>query len=445
MKSLFILLFSIFFINFSSKTHAQSGWVYQSGTYESPLTSSYFINSNTGWIISIRWQNHANIFKTQDGGSNYANIYYGHNWNLLSLYFLNENTGWITLDSSYLYGMIKKTTDGGYSWFSQYIGYNQIIYSVQFLDQNTGWAVGEDNNNHNGIVLKTTNGGTNWVLQSMLPIGSLRDIKFFNYNTGFVSGGYYSSYYGKGLAKTINGGENWQILDTSSYYHDISFINPSTGWSIIGTNMGLNTIKKTTNGGINWVTQFGGGSGSFYLSSIQFVNRDTGWAVGVDYDTILSHPVIMVTRNGGMNWWYQNYPINYYGASLESVFFINEKTGWAVGNHGYVLKTTNGGGEMNNSVERQSKPVPDRYFLRQNYPNPFNPATVIEFDVHKASFVKLFVYDVIGRESAVLVNENLKAGSYKTEWNASSNSSGVYFYKMITDGFTDTKKMVLIK
>lgn len=88
---------------------------------------------------------------------------------------------------------------------------------------------------------------------------------------------------------------------------------------------------------------------------------------------------------------------------------------------------------------------PSTYTLRQNYPNPFNPATTISFNIPKTGFVSLKVYDVLGNEAAILVNENLNANSYEVSWDASGFASGVYFYKITADGFTETRKMVLIK
>jgi len=89
--------------------------------------------------------------------------------------------------------------------------------------------------------------------------------------------------------------------------------------------------------------------------------------------------------------------------------------------------------------------IPDGYTLSQNYPNPFNPATNIEFSIPKASFVKLTVYDVSGRELETLVNQNMSAGIYKAEWDASKFSSGIYFYTINSADFRETKKMILIK
>jgi hypothetical protein len=89
--------------------------------------------------------------------------------------------------------------------------------------------------------------------------------------------------------------------------------------------------------------------------------------------------------------------------------------------------------------------IPAKYELQQNYPNPFNPVTNVEFAVPKSSFVKLTVFDILGREVETLVNEQLSAGTYKADWNAANHPSGVYFYKLETGGFTETKKMMLVK
>ena len=92
-----------------------------------------------------------------------------------------------------------------------------------------------------------------------------------------------------------------------------------------------------------------------------------------------------------------------------------------------------------------SSNVPSAFRLMQNYPNPFNPSTTIKFDIPKSTFVRLSVFDITGREIAVLANENIRAGEYETTWDASGVASGVYFYRLITSDFTQTKKMSLIK
>jgi subtilisin family serine protease/subtilisin-like proprotein convertase family protein len=93
----------------------------------------------------------------------------------------------------------------------------------------------------------------------------------------------------------------------------------------------------------------------------------------------------------------------------------------------------------------QTITIPSSFALHQSYPNPFNPVAKIRYDVPKESFVEIKVYDILGREAAVLVNGVQKAGVYTVEFDGSNFASGVYFYSMKTDSYTDIKKMVLVK
>lgn len=92
-----------------------------------------------------------------------------------------------------------------------------------------------------------------------------------------------------------------------------------------------------------------------------------------------------------------------------------------------------------------SEQLPVKYSLSQNYPNPFNPNTNLEFGISKWGFASLKIYDISGKEVATLVNSNLKPGKYRYNFDASALSSGLYFYKLQTDNFLETKMMTLIK
>jgi hypothetical protein len=89
--------------------------------------------------------------------------------------------------------------------------------------------------------------------------------------------------------------------------------------------------------------------------------------------------------------------------------------------------------------------IPNHYLLNQNYPNPFNPSTKIKFGIPKSANVKLTVYDVLGREVRVLVNQFKHPNTYEVDFDGSALPSGVYFYKLVTDDFTSTKKMLMLK
>ena len=96
-------------------------------------------------------------------------------------------------------------------------------------------------------------------------------------------------------------------------------------------------------------------------------------------------------------------------------------------------------------IQPISNEIPNSYEIYQNYPNPFNPNSKIKFQIAKVGKIFLSVYDILGRKVATLVNEELNPGIYEVDFVGSNFSSGIYFYKLETDGFSDTKKMVLLK
>lgn len=97
------------------------------------------------------------------------------------------------------------------------------------------------------------------------------------------------------------------------------------------------------------------------------------------------------------------------------------------------------------SVPESENEPPPSFSLKQNYPNPFNPSTTIEFALPQSQFVKLSVYNMLGEEIERLVENVLHAGRYKIEWNAKGFNSGIYFYRLQTGNFIETKKLILLK
>jgi hypothetical protein len=135
-------------------------------------------------------------------------------------------------------------------------------------------------------------------------------------------------------------------------------------------------------------------------------------------------------------------PFNYVAPSSPGIdtIFATISSGtpawnWAPGKR-VVVKTLTG--VQNNNTS-------SKFSLEQNYPNPFNPSTNIAFEVAKAGNVKLVVFDILGNEIVTIIDTKLEAGKYNIAWNASIYSSGVYFYKLVTDNFKITKKMILSK
>jgi choice-of-anchor B domain-containing protein len=143
--------------------------------------------------------------------------------------------------------------------------------------------------------------------------------------------------------------------------------------------------------------------------------------------------------------WYDTYPLNnntnFAGCWGVFMFPSGKIIGSDISGGLFVVKTTfnmTGSQNGNNST-------PSKYALKQNYPNPFNPSTKIEFAVAKNSHVTLEVYDAVGRQVGSLVDEFKTAGNYSVRYDASGLASGIYFYKLQSEGFSETKKMTLLK
>jgi hypothetical protein len=136
------------------------------------------------------------------------------------------------------------------------------------------------------------------------------------------------------------------------------------------------------------------------------------------------------------------------GTSHIPVYYSFVDKNLATGKYRYRLKQYdyNGNFEYYNLSNDVEIGAPSRYDLTQNYPNPFNPQTRIDFTIPVDSKVSLIIYDVSGRETAKLINNEIrKADYYTVNFNASALSSGIYFYKIIADNFVQTKKMMVVK
>jgi hypothetical protein len=95
--------------------------------------------------------------------------------------------------------------------------------------------------------------------------------------------------------------------------------------------------------------------------------------------------------------------------------------------------------------DKRQSGSPEGFFLSQNFPNPFNPSTTISYQIPEPGFVSLKVFDVLGNEIATLVNEEKPAGNYEFNFDGTQLTSGIYFYRIVWDNFSETKKMSLIK
>jgi hypothetical protein len=211
-------------------------------------------------------------------------------------------------------------------------------------------------------------------------------------------------------------------------------------------------MKKTTNGGLNWITQQIPSGGNIIITGVKSfsnINRDTIWGVGgsVIQPGNQIRGILYRTTNGGNNWYYQIPDTSIHIGQYSFVNFLSKLNGWGNSIVGEIHTITSGDTTFfYTGVIQTSSKVPNQFVLKQNYPNPFNPRTVIGYELKKAGDIKIKVYSITGSEVFTLVNQRQTAGVYEVDMPGIGLSSGVYFYRLVVDGVViGSKIMVLIK
>ena len=282
-----------------------------------------FINANTGWMVGLPGSSHGmNVKCTTNGGLNWGGRSAGTSYVSTLMYdvdFADTSNGWVAGG----YNVILGTTNAGTDWalMTNGLAAGSYWYSLDFINSKTGWACGQN------AIAKTTDGGLNWSAQ-LTASSYVRAITFLDQNKGWACGNNL-------LLRTTNGGTEWvyQLVPTNlMYWRDICFFNSSTGW-ICGQNQ---LVCKTVDGGTTWtiITNMPGSYGN-YLYAMAWPDTTNGWVVGGGYST----GNVFYTHNGGATWTNGTSPMSYSWLGLE---FINANTGFAVGQYGYIMKTTNG-------------------------------------------------------------------------------------------------------
>ena len=393
---------------------------------------------------------------------------------LRSISFIDPFKGWAVGDS----GIIVHTVNGGVLWEQQSSNTLYGLNSVSFCDSLNGWCVGDG-----GMKLMTSDGGQHWIRIYHDTASNVKNMKVqcFDPKTAVFSRvAWYGDYYGGGtlfrwqkdggilsvkdwfdITPTVPSGFIFTITDFEFVSRKIGFVIKRD--KLIDADWGPQ-VSKTVDGGLHWVHSPIPATGT-----ISFSDSTTGWLTtrSTVYECsdssasfhaladVMFYPVesvhrlantgyissygsIMKTTDGGKNWSKQ---IIKEGESIRSIQFITSDIGWVAGTHGLIAHTKNGGvTSVNNDVVS-----PSIMELYQNYPNPFNPSTNIEYSIPRDGVVSLRIYDGIGREVAVLVDEFRGSGDHIAHWNASRFSSGVYVVKLQFGHNIASKRILLIK
>jgi hypothetical protein len=227
--------------------------------------------------------------------------------------------------------------------------------------------------------------------------------------------------FGQGSSTVANAGNAFRLFpSTATQFNDLT-INTGT----VGVTLTSNIVAK----GKLTVTSCGAQTGAFTWTANDYLfNGSAAQVTG----TFMPDSVKNVTINNAAG------VTTSKSLTIKDTLFL--KSGTLSGTYTARVTVTGGTG-----VKEKSEEMPREYSLKQNYPNPFNPSTNFTYQVAKEGFVSVKVYDVLGKEVAMLVNDVKPAGSYSVTWNAAGLGSGMYFCKMQSGAFTAARKMILIK
>jgi photosystem II stability/assembly factor-like uncharacterized protein len=441
-----------------------------------------------GTFVASTWGVH--VYKSYNFGSTWIDISNGIDTTSVTGTDPFRDLSLSTIDTNtVLAGRFYNTTNGG-PWLTTNAGANWIqragglpttglIRSVKirpgtnnqfFLGGNGAGAI-------IGGVFRTTNAGLNWFSFNSGAMDSIKTIRSLNFRTTPDT----TLYAGAAAGSTGTGVFAYTFVPPPTPlcegFNSTTF--PPAGWSVTGTGssfwsrqafsgFGLGTgcadynMYSAPNGDIgNLITKafipaVGGDSVKFdlaYCSWTSFPNDSliilTSTNSGTTFNILVSwgetqlntasssctHPFTPVANDWGRRKLALPLGTNMINFSGHSGF----------GDHLYLDSICVRGTDSLTGINLYSSGIPRQYQLSQNYPNPFNPSTVISYALPKAGYVQIKIYDLLGREVKTLVNEFKTAGYYKAEFNASNLASGVYFYKIESGTFSDTKKMLLIK
>jgi len=391
----------------------------------------FFTDQNTGWISG----DSGIIIKTTNGGISFDVYNTGITNKSESIFFVNNNTGWATAlevkpDSSEFPGtIILKTTNGGMNWtHTMYPDTNVYLPVITFTDPVNGFMGG-----YGSTIVYTTNAGVSWEKSFTDSVGFLYpvlSIKFLDQLTGYACGGIYD--FAGVVWKTSDRGRNWakQVVGLEPF-RDICILNSSKVFLSGGDFKFGASISETTNSGTNWQTDFLGYFG--VAVSIDFRTPYEGWI------SLGFAGKFIYTLDTGNTWTEVYTPDT---SKINDIQFIDSLHGWSVGDEGKILKYN-----ILTSIQGNDFDIskPEQFSLYQNYPNPFNPKTIIRYSLSGNQFIMLNIFDVLGNEIASLVNKEQKPGSYEVEFDAGNLPSGIYFYKLNSNGFSLTRKMAVVK
>ena len=382
--------------------------------------------------------------------------------------------------------ILNKTTDGGNTWVQTnppgvtnsfglyYVSYpiDPMAYGFASVNLSLGFMTS----------YTTNNGGTTWILgNGDIPVSNWGDIVFNDDKQhGVMLGNDWPN-----IRLSSNGGMDWTTLNTNTDLGGFSTASWVSGTNTVficaSISPSIKKIIRSDDNGLTWQQQSTPNYGFMELDNIRYGNTTVGYAISNEGYVIKSIqnvsviPVELTSFTASVNnegdvilKWSTATEVNNqkfeierksesgryttigsldgHGTTTETQEYSYIDNNVGSGTFFYRLKQIDFGGhyEYSNEVEIEVT-GPLTFSLEQNYPNPFNPSTKIKYSVPEDGNVKLSVYNLVGEEVSVLVDERVNTGFYEVSFNAANLPSGTYFYRLQTGNSIQTKKMVLMK
>lgn len=415
-----ILVFII--IIFAHKTIAQEFWEYVGleGFFIANITQD-----NSGRLYSTEWQGYGDsVFFSDDFGISwfsYGEISDSFYISISSILFL-ENSDILTAGVGSTTGGIYKSTDSSKIWERKVTGASISSVTKLITSSDSIYA-----SIYDGVYISIDE-GESWNEIASKPDSSNEIIDIVISKDGKI----FAATFGEIFRSTDNG-LTWELVTNGIPPSTNFFMNltiSEEGYIYLGTRrLG---IYRTKDMGENWE--------HIRHGWIRYVTTKPGGYLmaGAEQEGLI------LSTDHGDTWQIINSGlpgILPYTSFINSVYF--DRDGYAYCSvHNFGIYRSALPVSVNHDEENFNS---DSYILFQNYPNPFNPSTTITYYIPENSNVTLKVYDILGKEIAVLVNEERSAGTYKIEFNGSNLPSGIYFYRFIAGDFTATKKLILLK
>jgi photosystem II stability/assembly factor-like uncharacterized protein len=423
MKTYIAFAFLVFFASLApaqDQTQNQlpqgtQGWSQQTIGTSLQVSTVFFINRDTGWAGAGD-----GTFATYDGGNSWIII---NPLRIHGQHFVDANNGWAVSDTS-----IVRTSNGGKDWQPVQ---SPILGRIQTFGMDTIYIY----NSILALFARSSDGGNTWKDTSVVGASGPEPMSFANSEFGFIGGDKIvwsgspppkKGTFGAGFTITTNGGITWtqKYCQVQERIDEIYALDSNTIFASAGTTNSVNMVHSN-DGGNTWDTVKTGQWAQNYF----FLNKKIGYAVGGN--------IIQLTNDSGKTWILQNSTVT---TSLFSIFFIDSLTGWASGDNGVVLHTTNGG----TSYVAQN-PSLDTLSI-QTFPDPVTASTInFQYTLPVDQHVSLTLYDLLGQSAQILLQNDLETqGVHTLPFTLANLPNGSYYYVFLTEQYQSSGKITII-